>query len=197
MSSLCLKLSCAFIFSWLGWKWRHSVLVPLWICCGCHLGVEWFALLIHTSFFSSFAQENSLRRVSGAELHGSVCYAQCPHEASYHFLPASSGLCPSDNPSQRKRAEEVWERVWDTVRDESRPRSLLSPAGVFCCLWTIGSAWMHLCGASCMLFSAVFKGSCRSGMTFIEQFTCHGMALNAAHYFHVPAEFWWHLLFLV
>lgn len=97
----------------------------LWMPLG-NSGVGWFALLIHTSFFSSFAHANSIRRVSAAESHDRVRYAQCPHEASYHFLPTSSGLCPSDNPSERKRAEEVWERESGTLSEMNRGRARCS-----------------------------------------------------------------------
>lgn len=43
----------------------------------------------------------------------------------------------------------------DDVADKSRLPPLLTPSGVFCYLWTIDSVWIHLCGASCLLFSAV------------------------------------------
>lgn len=143
MSSSCNKwsfLGDGFLLLFFFFPWLNApafCCVVLWMALG-RSGVGQFALQIPKPLFSFFfAHANSMRRCLGP-LHVPLKFPSI-----YSQLPPL-GVLVTIRHGKKEQGK------CDDAADKSRLPPLLTPSAVFCYLSTI-----DLCGASCLLFSAV------------------------------------------
>lgn len=128
----------------LSWLRRYS----FWSRFGfppSRLGIGWFALQIPSLLFSFFCT----RKQHETAPESSTCYVPLKLPSIYSQLPL---LCV---PVTIRHGQKEQGKC-DHVADKWSLQPLLSPSGVFCCLWTISSAWIYLCGASCLVIFSCF-----------------------------------------